>query len=49
MPESADRWMFTLMPIVALAATVTAFLYIPIWGRRRLFASTATSSSCSTS
>ena len=33
MPESADRWMFKLTPIVALASTVTAFIYIPVWSR----------------
>ena len=29
--------MFRLMPLVALAAVVTAFLYIPIWAREALF------------
>ena len=36
-PEGADRRMFVLMPIIALTATVTACLYIPIWGRQALF------------
>ncbi len=30
-PGEADRGMFQLAPIFALAATVTAFLYIPLW------------------
>jgi NADH-quinone oxidoreductase subunit H len=34
MPESADRWMFKLTPLVALASTVTAFIYIPVWSRQ---------------
>ena len=32
LPEQADRTVFKLMPLLAFAATVTAFLYIPIWG-----------------
>ncbi|MFA4905699.1 MAG: complex I subunit 1 family protein [Candidatus Margulisiibacteriota bacterium] len=31
-PEEADIEMFKLSPVFALAATVTAFLYIPLWG-----------------
>ncbi len=30
-PRLADRKMFRIAPLVALAATVTAFLYIPTW------------------
>jgi len=30
-PSEADRGMFNLAPIFALAAAVTAFLYIPLW------------------
>jgi NADH-quinone oxidoreductase subunit H len=30
-PASADRFMFSLMPILGLAAVVTAGLYIPVW------------------
>jgi NADH-quinone oxidoreductase subunit H len=30
-PKHADRMAFTLMPIVALAATCTAGLYLPVW------------------
>jgi NADH-quinone oxidoreductase subunit H len=36
-PAQADRWLFKLTPMVALAATVTAFLYIPIWSHHALF------------
>jgi len=31
-PEEADRRMFTLAPVFALAAVVAAYLYIPLWG-----------------
>jgi NADH-quinone oxidoreductase subunit H len=37
-PEDANKRMFTLLPAFALAATSTAFLYIPIWGINSLFA-----------
>jgi len=36
-PENADRWVFRLVPIVALAATVTSFLYIPLWRSQALY------------
>ena len=36
-PESADRVIFKLMPIVSLTAATVAFFYIPIWGPRALF------------
>ena len=36
-PEEADIGIFKLMPVLALAATVSAFLYIPIWGTHALF------------
>jgi NADH-quinone oxidoreductase subunit H len=36
-PESADRGMFRAVPLVALAAAMTAFFYIPIWGPNALF------------
>lgn len=36
-PEEADPLMFTLMPLVALAAAATAIIYIPIWGTKALF------------
>lgn len=31
-PEDADALIFKLLPIVAFAGTLTAILYIPIWG-----------------
>ncbi|MDO9541448.1 MAG: NADH-quinone oxidoreductase subunit H [Kiritimatiellia bacterium] len=36
-PENADRRLFQLAPIVALAAAVTAFLYIPLWQSQALY------------
>ncbi|NVN89927.1 MAG: NADH-quinone oxidoreductase subunit H [Desulfuromonadales bacterium] len=36
-PEEADPLMFTMMPLVALAAAATAIIYIPIWGTKALF------------
>ena len=33
-PEEADRTIFRLAPIFALAATVAAFLYIPLWNAK---------------
>lgn len=36
-PGQADRAIFTLAPVIALAATVTAFFYIPIWSHDALF------------
>ena len=36
-PEQADPRMFRAMPLIALAATATSFLYIPMWGFRPLF------------
>jgi len=35
-PEEADSFMFRAMPVVAVAATVTSYLYIPIWGTQSL-------------
>jgi NADH-quinone oxidoreductase subunit H len=35
-PEGADRKIFTLMPVLALTAAATAFVYIPIWGNSGL-------------
>jgi NADH-quinone oxidoreductase subunit H len=37
-PDDASKNMFTLLPVFALAAASTAFLYIPIWGFHALFA-----------
>lgn len=36
-PENADTTLFKLTPIFALTASVTAFLYIPIWGTNALY------------
>jgi NADH-quinone oxidoreductase subunit H len=36
-PKEADMAIFTLMPALALAATVTAYLYIPTWSGRALY------------
>ena len=30
-PEAADKLMFRLLPVISLAAVLTAFMYIPIW------------------
>jgi NADH-quinone oxidoreductase subunit H len=38
MPGQADRPIFILAPVVALAATVTSFFYIPIWSHNALYA-----------
>lgn len=35
-PRAADKPMFKLVPLVALASTATAFFYIPLWGTRAL-------------
>jgi NADH-quinone oxidoreductase subunit H len=34
LPETADKWMFKVTPMVALASVVTAFIYIPVWSRQ---------------
>jgi NADH-quinone oxidoreductase subunit H len=36
-PENADTTIFRLMPVVALASVITAFMYIPMWGTQALF------------
>lgn len=36
-PEEADKHMFVMVPVIALAAVVCAFLYIPIWSTNALF------------
>jgi NADH-quinone oxidoreductase subunit H len=36
-PEEADPFMFKILPVVALTAIITAFLYIPIWSTQSLF------------
>ena len=37
LPEDADKRMFRILPLVALAATITASFYIPLWNSRALF------------
>jgi len=37
-PEHADAFIFKVVPLVALAATVTAFFYIPLWSPHALHA-----------
>lgn len=37
-PQDAAPAMFKFMPVVALAASVTAFFYIPLWSAHSLFA-----------
>jgi NADH-quinone oxidoreductase subunit H len=36
-PQQADTWTFKLVPLFALTAIVTAFLYIPLWGRQAAY------------
>jgi NADH-quinone oxidoreductase subunit H len=36
-PEEVEPRMFRLLPMVALAASLTAFIYIPVWGTKALF------------
>ncbi len=36
-PEDADRRIFVTLPVIALAAVVAAFLYVPIWSVNSLF------------
>jgi len=36
-PEKAEKGMFKSLPFFALAAIVTSFMYIPIWGTNALF------------
>jgi len=35
-PNEANRFLFMILPIIALAASATAFLYVPVWGVRSL-------------
>lgn len=37
LPEDAQPRMFRMVPLFALTAVVTAFIYIPIWGTQALF------------
>ncbi len=36
-PEKADPYMFTVLPVMTLTAAVTAMLYIPIWGPESVY------------
>jgi NADH-quinone oxidoreductase subunit H len=36
-PQHADRTIFTLMPLIAITAIITSFLYIPLWSTQALF------------
>jgi NADH-quinone oxidoreductase subunit H len=36
-PDDADRRMFVMAPVFALAAVVAAFIYIPLWNGRAVF------------
>jgi NADH-quinone oxidoreductase subunit H len=36
-PGEADKRMFRLLPVFALAAACTAFLYVPVWGPDAVF------------
>jgi len=36
-PKEADKRMFTAVPILGIAAVVTAFLYIPIWSAKSVY------------
>ncbi|HEX3044173.1 MAG TPA: complex I subunit 1 family protein, partial [Bacillota bacterium] len=37
-PAAADQLMFRFLPIISIAAIMTAFLYIPIWNTKAIFA-----------
>ncbi|MCL6588412.1 MAG: NADH-quinone oxidoreductase subunit H [Firmicutes bacterium] len=37
-PAAADRIMFRFLPVISIAAIMTAFLYIPIWETKAIFA-----------
>ena len=37
-PDEANRLLFSALPVIALAAVVTAFLSVPIWGTQALMA-----------
>jgi len=36
-PKEADSRIFRIIPVFALAATATAFMYIPMWGLKSLY------------
>lgn len=37
-PEEADVFMFKAMPVIAVASSVTAIFYIPLWSARAMYA-----------
>jgi len=36
-PEEADRSMFNLAPVFAMASAIVAFFYIPLWGTKAIY------------
>lgn len=36
-PEAADQKMFRVLPVVAMAAVLTSFLYIPVWNIKAFY------------
>lgn len=36
-PDDADKPIFKILPVFALAATTAAFLYVPVWGQSGLY------------
>ena len=36
-PSDADRFIFKMMPVLAIASVVTAFLYVPLWSTQALY------------
>jgi NADH-quinone oxidoreductase subunit H len=36
-PDDANRRIFVILPVIALAAVATAFLYIPVWGLKSMY------------
>ena len=36
-PENANLKLFKNLPVIALTATLTAFMYIPLWGQKAVF------------
>jgi NADH-quinone oxidoreductase subunit H len=36
-PSDADRFIFKMMPVLAITSVVTAFLYVPLWSPQALY------------
>lgn len=36
-PAEADHWMFKVLPVIALTAVLTSFVYVPLWRANALF------------